>query len=710
MNKQIKRVLVGMIIMIPALVQAQVSNTIADQSYAAFNAAFLVKQSGLTFYKTALNNTEKDYFWMQALDIETPEDVFLRTNDPVVKTTISGLLYAFLSQNSDNNGNNTWNWNEYNDDIFWATLAFARGYEYTGNKTFLDQTKYGFNLAYDHTDNGKWGWDDSLGGGIWWSKKMEDKNALSNSPGVIAGCYIFKFTNDVTYLDKAKEIYAWERANIFDSTTGEVYSHVNADGTLDKGGAIFNIGAFGAAANFLYQITGDISYYNDAKLAFDRGITNKTNNGILSGGNRGGSETTEYIRYLAEFVRQNYLWNEYYSFMKNNADAAWNVRRTDLNISWHRFNQQTPTDLITGVIECNSAVVMQQLTPVVQSISDTIDGEDYNYMEGIKIQKSSVARNLKFLRLVEEGDWVEYIMDIPESGTYTFTYNVADTADCAISLLQNGQLIATTSLPNTGDLKVFEDVSQTVQLTAGIQSIKLMADKGGMNMDYWTAVKNESSKPGRIEAEEYSAMKSYVTGGVVTQITNDINGDSAVYKISRGDWMDYSIDVPATGEYLLTFRVSGTGGRIALMQGATTLANATVPNKVNAQTWTTVSLTASLTAGLQTLRLSARSAGWNINWWSIEPMNITDVADRMIDPAADVLIYPNPVVDQLTVDCGDQLILKTTILDSYGRVVAENIGNKQGSATINVSSLNSGVYFLSIQTEGNSEIVRKFVK
>ncbi|MDD4823632.1 MAG: T9SS type A sorting domain-containing protein, partial [Bacteroidales bacterium] len=67
-------------------------------------------------------------------------------------------------------------------------------------------------------------------------------------------------------------------------------------------------------------------------------------------------------------------------------------------------------------------------------------------------------------------------------------------------------------------------------------------------------------------------------------------------------------------------------------------------------------------------------------------------------------------VDQLTVDCGDQLILKTTIFDRFGRVVAEDNGNRQGSATINVSSLNSGVYFLSIQTEGYSAIVRKFVK
>lgn len=710
MNKPIKRVWAAVILMIPALVQAQVSNPVADSSYAAFNSAFLIQQGGLTFYKTALNNSEKDYFWMQALDIQTPQDVYMRTNDASVKSTISSLLYAFLVQNTDRNSTNTWNWNEFNDDIFWATLAFARGYEYTGNKAFLDQTKYGFDLAYYHSNDANWGWTDELGGGIWWSEKKEDKNALSNSPGVIAACYLYTFTNDVTYLDKAKEIYAWERKNLFDATTGEVYSHVNADGTLDKGGAIFNIGAFGAAANFLYQITGDITYFNEAKLAFDRGITNKTNNGLLSGGNRGGSETAEYIRYLAEFVRQNYLWNDYYSFMKNNADAAWKVRRKDLNISWHRFNQQTPTDLITGVIECNSAVVMQQLTPLVQSIADTIDGEAYNYMKGAKIQKSSAARNLTFLRLAKEGDWAEYIMDIPESGNYTFTYSVADTSDCALSLLQNGQLLATTDLPNTGNLKLFQNVSQTVQLAAGIQSIKLVASKGAVNIDYWCAVKNSSSKPGRIEAENYSSMKSFVEGGVETKLTNDINGVSAVYKISRGDWMDYAVDVPASGAYLFTCRVSGTGGRIVLMQGATTLATVTVPNMVNAQTWTTINSTVNLTAGKQTLRLSARSAGWNLNWWSIDPIQVTDVADVMTDPVADLLLFPNPVVDQLTVDCGDQLILQTTVFDRFGRVVAENSVKKQGSATINVSSLPSGVYFLSVQTEGQQAIVKKFVK
>ena len=106
MNKPIKRVWAAVILMIPALVQAQVSNPVADSSYAAFNSAFLIQQGGLTFYKTALNNSEKDYFWMQALDIQTPQDVYMRTNDASVKSTISSLLYAFLVQNTDRNSTN----------------------------------------------------------------------------------------------------------------------------------------------------------------------------------------------------------------------------------------------------------------------------------------------------------------------------------------------------------------------------------------------------------------------------------------------------------------------------------------------------------------------------------------------------------------------------------------------------------------------------
>ena len=52
--------------------------------------------------------------------------------------------------------------------------------------------------------------------------------------------------------------------------------------------------------------------------------------------------------------------------MKQNADAAWAARRTDLNVAWNNWLQVTPSDNTTGMLECISAVVMQQVTPATQ--------------------------------------------------------------------------------------------------------------------------------------------------------------------------------------------------------------------------------------------------------------------------------------------------------------------------------------------------------
>ncbi|TCD05907.1 hypothetical protein EZ449_15725 [Pedobacter frigidisoli] len=52
--------------------------------------------------------------------------------------------------------------------------------------------------------------------------------------------------------------------------------------------------------------------------------------------------------------------------MKQNADQAWNIRRTDKNLIWNSWTTSTPTDNITTALECVGGVIMQQVTPVTQ--------------------------------------------------------------------------------------------------------------------------------------------------------------------------------------------------------------------------------------------------------------------------------------------------------------------------------------------------------
>ncbi|WP_206424246.1 carbohydrate-binding protein [Cohnella candidum] len=128
---------------------------------------------------------------------------------------------------------------------------------------------------------------------------------------------------------------------------------------------------------------------------------------------------------------------------------------------------------------------------------------------------------------------------------------------------------------------------------------------------YGAAVSTPSPIPGKIEAENYSAMN-----GIQTETTSDSDGGLNVGWIDAGDWMDYSVNVQTAGSYTVEYRVASPNatGQIQLRSGANTLATTTVPNTGGWQTWQTVTATVNLSAGQQTLRIYAGGGGFNINW------------------------------------------------------------------------------------------------
>ena len=322
----------------------------------AFNAAFLVTNGTQQYYKTSLQNGEKDYFWRQALDIQAVEDVHESSPGPQTTTLVSHLLDTFLQQNRGSGGLYDWNWNEYNDDLLWAGLAFARGYPITGNQTYLTQARYAFDRVYGR------GWDSALGGGIWWDIRKNEKSALSNSPAVILGCLIYQATGDRGYLDKARAIYDWEWTHLLDRGSGAVHENIQANGSLSSGETVYSAGAFVGAAEALYRNTRVQTIFDDGKRTTDWVIRDRTVNGIMTSGQREGTWQSEFARGMGEFVRENNLWGQYYDWMKRNADAAWNARRTDLNVSWNRWDSPTPRD-DTRAVEAIGALIMQAVTP-----------------------------------------------------------------------------------------------------------------------------------------------------------------------------------------------------------------------------------------------------------------------------------------------------------------------------------------------------------
>lgn len=127
------------------------------------------------------------------------------------------------------------------------------------------------------------------------------------------------------------------------------------------------------------------------------------------------------------------------------------------------------------------------------------------------------------------------------------------------------------------------------------------------------AVVLDVAKQVRIEAESYCSMF-----GVTSEDTTDTGGGHNVGWIDPGDWLAFRIDVPVGGIYTVEYRVSSVSGdgQLELETG-----NGNVVARINEfpitsdwQHWETISHVASLSAGIQTVKVVAIEAGWNFNW------------------------------------------------------------------------------------------------
>jgi len=336
-----------------------VAPAIADLQIDAFNQAYLVQTNGLTYYTVSLTNRAPDGTWTFDLDIQGAEDAFERTQSPQQQQLVNSLLTTWLIQNPP-----SWSWDGWNDDIGWFSLALIRGYQMTENANFLAQAEYGFNYAFGR------GWDTNYNnGGIWEEQPANvdgapGKNPLACNSLMQTACMIYQSTGDTNYLNKALQIYSWERTNLFIPNSGLVCGNISTNGIVDTTPNLYNQGTFLDCANLLHNITGQQMYYGDALKAVEFTRNHLTSNGIFNNGSTGlNTWAAEFARGIGHFVKDNNLWSTYYPWMQANANAAWGCRRPDYNVSWSAWTQPTPTtnDLIANWAV--NAVAMLQATP-----------------------------------------------------------------------------------------------------------------------------------------------------------------------------------------------------------------------------------------------------------------------------------------------------------------------------------------------------------
>jgi hypothetical protein len=224
-------------------------------------------------------------------------------------------------------------------------------------------------------------------------------------------------------------------------------------------------------------------------------------------------------------------------------------------------------------------------------------------------------------------------------------------------------------------------------------------------------IETASTFSSKIEAESYTYM-----AGIQTESTTDAGGGLDVGYIDAGDWMSYSVTIPATGTYRVIYRVAspnaGTTLRLEKDAGATQLGTVSIPNTGGWQNWTDVYHNVSLPAGTYFIGIATATGGFNLNYLTItDNLSATRIATQS-EPAVTpvvvtpITLSPNPVRNQLNLR-GNDKVKTLTVYDVAGHAVMQL--NKP-AATIDVQSLKAGVYIIKMDRTDNSSKTVKIVK
>jgi predicted alpha-1,6-mannanase (GH76 family) len=325
----------------------------ADTVFAAFNSAFYTQNGTNGFFKNSQTDGSASYFWGQAEMIECVIDGYEWHSNSIPPEMITNLLNGFIS----NNGSNWTSWDIYNDDIMWAVMAFARGGVDTGNTNYCNIAKANFDACYARA------YDTRLGGGLYWSTDDGSKNACANGTASIAAYLLYQIYGDTNYLNKAQNIYNWERSVLFNAGSGAIYDNIGTNGVVSYWSSTYNQGTFIGAANFLGQT-------NDAALAARFTMMNLTTGGILpqygiNGANNCGFNAI-FLRWMTRFMKNHDLQSIYEPWLQTNAAAAWNARRSD-NLSWCQWPLPSPAGANLYSWDCVSSLEALQAADPTQT-------------------------------------------------------------------------------------------------------------------------------------------------------------------------------------------------------------------------------------------------------------------------------------------------------------------------------------------------------
>lgn len=172
-------------------------------------------------------------------------------------------------------------------------------------------------------------------------------------------------------------------------------------------------------------------------------------------------------------------------------------------------NGQTVSCVLTSNANCASpaTATSTSITITVNSIASLpgiIQAESYCSMFGIQTETTTDVGGGLNVGYIQQGDYMDYPVNVTTAGNYTITYRVASQVSGAQFELRNGATVLNTVIvPNTGGWQTWQTVTAPVNLSAGSQTLRIYSTQtAGWNIN-WFEVKSITTAIAKEEKLNY---------------------------------------------------------------------------------------------------------------------------------------------------------------------------------------------------------------
>jgi predicted alpha-1,6-mannanase (GH76 family) len=568
-------------------------------------------------------------WWNSANALEATIDYMMRSG---TTTYLSDLTNTYNANHSGNFLNN------YYDDEGWWALAWIKAYDLTGDSNYLNQAR---TIFTDMTG----GWDNTCGGGIWWSKDRNYKNAIANELFLTVAAKLHnRVSGDSTYYNWANQEWNWFKNSgminssnlINDGLTSGCANNGQTTWTYNQGVILGGLVEWNSATNDALLLT---TAQNIANAVINS--TTLTKNGILtepcetSGcGGDGTQFKGIFMRYLKVLYDRD-LNASYQTYMQNNAHSVWANNRNasnQLGLKWAGPFDATDASRQSSALDVlNTQVTETQTTDLALGKSASANGTSCATTESPAQAVDGNTTGTKWCQGGSGGQTLTIDLGSAQSISQIFLYfagsggedpgynirdynlQIGDGTNWTTVVTKFGNISNVTS----HDFKaisgryirfnIINSQTSTINLAARLYELTARGD---------AVVSQYEAEYGTLHNLSIESVYSGFTG------TGYVAGWN-----TNGQWVDLNVTVPADGTYKLIFRYAGGAGnasRYVFANGGGVMDNQTFPGTGGWGSYSTVTVSGvSLKAGSNTVSLIYNSSKGSTNYLNFDNLVVS---------------------------------------------------------------------------------------